>query len=80
MTQEATMPECLQKYDVKIEDTAKGIRLCVHARDDEMFKAASDAVTLYEVVQKRLEENGHMLAPVESPKVKAPMEIGGKAE
>lgn len=62
---EAVTGDCNFKYDVKTEMTSKGIRITVHARDDSLQAAASDAVTLYEAVQNRLKDGGHQLAPVE---------------
>lgn len=52
-------------FSVKIEQTAKGARVSVHAYGRTALDAVATAVEMYGDVQKRLAKDGHTIAPAE---------------
>jgi hypothetical protein len=63
----ASMPENpIYSHSVKIEDTAKGIRLSVHAYANSTGEAIEQAFTMYLKAKMTAMDNKIPLAPVDS--------------
>lgn len=62
---EAEFPTQFQ-YDVKVEQTAKGARVTVHARSNDKGVAIQEAVDIYKATATYLKEKGELVAPVEA--------------
>ena len=52
-------------HSVKIEDTAKGIRISVHVYTDDLDTAVLESVKLYQDTRKLAEKEKIPIAPVE---------------
>ncbi len=52
-------------HSVKIEQSAKGARVTVHVLGKNQQEVIDQAVRMYPSVRKRLEEEGHILSPIE---------------
>jgi hypothetical protein len=52
-------------HSVKIEQSAKGARVTVHVLGNSQQEAMDQAIQMYSSVRKRLEEEGHILSPIE---------------
>ena len=52
-------------HSVKIEQSAKGARVTVHVLGKNQQEAMDQAIQMYSSVRKRLEEEGHILSPIE---------------
>ena len=52
-------------HSVKIEQSAKGARVTVHVLGKNQQDAIDQAIQMYSSVRKRLEEEGHILSPIE---------------
>jgi hypothetical protein len=52
-------------HSVKIEQSAKGARVTVHVFGNSQQEAMDQAIQMYSSVRKRLEEEGHILSPIE---------------
>jgi hypothetical protein len=52
-------------HSVKIEQSAKGARVTVHVLGNSQQEAIDQAIQMYSSVRKRLEEEGHILSPIE---------------
>jgi hypothetical protein len=62
----ASMPEQpVYSHSIKIEDTAKGIRLSVHVYANSTGEAIEQAFTMYLDAQTKARENKIPLAPVD---------------
>lgn len=55
-------------YDVKIEQSAKGARVTVHARSNDYGEAMNQAAAMYVGMQRQLEALGQVVAPIEVAK------------
>jgi len=65
MTSEETIP-VQYTHSIKIEDTAKGIRLSVHVYANSTGEAIEQAFTMYLKVKMTAIDNKIPLAPVDS--------------
>ena len=61
---EAELP-VMFTHDLKLEDTAKGIRITVHVRANDMKTAVKEAFELYGNARAVAKDNSIPLAPVE---------------
>ena len=52
-------------HSVKLEETAKGIRVHVHAYANSQDDAIIEAVETYQNTRRELQKRGEILAPVE---------------
>lgn len=52
-------------YSVKIEQSTKGVRMTVHILANCQQEAIDQAIQMYSSVRKRLEDEGHILSPLE---------------
>jgi hypothetical protein len=52
-------------HSVKIEQSAKGARVTVHVLANSQQEAIDQAIQMYSSVRKRLEDEGHILSPIE---------------
>ena len=52
-------------HDVKLEETAKGIRIHVHVYANSEITAAQQAFSLYRLCHKKAEELNIAIAPME---------------
>lgn len=68
MTQQVEFPDCVFKTDIKIEQTSKGARVTVHARDDDGNKSVQEAIRLYINAQQQIAMAGYEVAAVEVAK------------
>lgn len=67
MTTEASMPlEPAYSHSIKIEDTAKGIRLSVHVYAHNTAEALEAAFSLYLNAKIKALENKIIIAPVDT--------------
>jgi hypothetical protein len=55
-------------YEVKLEQCSPGIRITVHARDEDPNVVVEQAIAIYKLTKIRLEEVGEKIAPVEAKK------------
>ena len=67
MTTEIELPS-QYTHSVKLEETAKGIRVHVHAYANNQDDAIIEAVETYQNTRRELEKRGEVLAPVEVKK------------
>ena len=67
MTTEAEFPQ-QSTHQVKIEDTAKGIRITVHVYATSMDQAVTEAFRLYSMCQTEAERREIAMAPIEVAK------------
>jgi hypothetical protein len=66
MTAPATMPEQpAYSHSIKIEDTAKGIRLSVHVYANSTGEAIEQAFSTYLTAQQTARDNKIPIAPME---------------
>jgi len=69
MNNNSTMPETpVYSHSIKIEDTAKGIRLSVHVYANSTGEAIEQAFTMYLKAKMTATDNKITLAPVENSK------------
>ena len=67
MTSEALMPEIpAYSHSIKVEDTAKGIRLSVHVYANTSAEAIEQAFQTYLQAKIKAAQNNIQLAPVDS--------------
>jgi len=52
-------------HSVKIEDTAKGIRLSVHVYANDLDSAMNEAIKLYQATKQKAEKEKIPVAPME---------------
>jgi hypothetical protein len=52
-------------HSVKIEQSAKGARMTVHILANSQQEAIDQAIKMYSSVKKRLEDEDHILSPLE---------------
>lgn len=53
-------------HSVKIDQTAKGARISIHVYSNSQEDVINQAVQMYHEVKRRLEQEGQVIAPVES--------------
>jgi hypothetical protein len=53
-------------HSVRIEQTAKGARITVRALANNQEEAINQAIQMYGEAQRRLEAEGHKIAPIET--------------
>jgi hypothetical protein len=68
MTEEATEPQQQYSHSLKLEDTAKGIRLSVHVYANNTGEAIEQAFTMYLKAKMTAVDNHVPLAPTENGK------------
>jgi len=52
-------------HSIKIEETAKGVRISVHVYSNNRLAAIDEAIGTYEVMKDKLEEEEIPIAPME---------------
>ena len=52
-------------HSIKIEETAKGVRISVHVYANDRVTAIDEAIGTYEVMNAKLEEEEIPIAPME---------------
>jgi len=52
-------------HSIKIEETAKGVRISVHVYANDRVTAIDEAIGTYEVMKAKLEEEEIPIAPME---------------
>jgi len=63
---EAEIPTTTQfTHSIKLEETAKGVRLSVHVYANDRVKAIDEAIGTYEVMKAALEGENIPMAPME---------------
>ena len=55
-------------HSIKLEETAKGVRITVHIYANDRVKAMDEAIGTYEVMKGKLEEEEIPIAPMEVSK------------
>jgi hypothetical protein len=64
MSYEAEIPTQFA-YSVKIEQSAKGARVTVHANSNEEMTAISEAIQMYTATKALLEDKGEVVAAID---------------
>jgi hypothetical protein len=52
-------------YSIKLEDTAKGIRISVHVHNNDRETAINEAIATYLQTKQKADKEGILIAPME---------------